>query len=91
MSTSKETFSMAADCSDYLTSDYASILPYYGKFALARYGGVGMLAGEYPGFESAFISNANLTAKEVFDSTIKYWTENNNARWNRALRNAGLL
>ena len=50
-----------------------------------------MLAGEYSGFESAFISNANLTAKEVFDSTIKYWTENNNARWNRALRNAGLL
>lgn len=85
----KETFTLQSDAQRMLRAENNYILPYYGTFPLARWGGVTPLTTTY-GVETGFISNKNLTAQAVWQETIDYWTENGNRRWNNALSKAGL-
>lgn len=67
------------------------ILPYWMNYPLFVYGGLKPINGSYESYEAAFIDSARtVTAKDVFDSNVTYWTQDNNYRWNTALKNAGL-
>ena len=91
MSETPETFTVMASVYDMLEREYTDILPYYGSFPLARYGGISYVAGgSTTAVHTLFMSDADLTAERVWQQTIDYYTENNNARWNMALSNAGL-
>lgn len=70
--------------------DYSIMLPYYLTFPLGRDGGVKYIAGcESDGINTMFVTY-DKSAQYIFDKTIEYWNENNQARWNRALGQAGL-
>lgn len=61
------------------------------NYPLFVYGGLKPINGSYESYEAAFIDSARtVTAKDVFDSNVTYWTQDNNYRWNTALKNAGL-
>lgn len=90
MAETENTFNLQAECSRLMIRDFTIMLPYYLTFPLGRDGGVKYIAGcESDGINTLFVTY-DKSAQYIFDKTIEYWNENNQARWNRALSQAGL-
>lgn len=89
MSESKSTFSLQADCIDIANASNARWLPRSTKSPLVAYGSFSVMV--YGTNELTAFLNGSKTAQEIWQDAITYYSENNNARWNTALSNAGMI
>lgn len=73
-----------------MDADNAYVLKFYGNFPLARYGGLIACSEGTGGFETMFSAPRNRTAEWAFEENVRYWTDENNKEWKRAIQNAQL-
>ena len=83
-------FKVQLDVSNYLAESHSWILPLESNFRFVRYGGFSSMSG-FGNIEVQFMNNSELTAEDMINKLYDYWTANNNARWNLALQNAGMV
>ncbi|MBQ9481296.1 MAG: extracellular solute-binding protein [Clostridia bacterium] len=76
--------------SEYLQTPFTRILN--NKVSdFQRYGGFNILAGSNTSDIFNTFVYTNTSAQDLYQNAIDYYTANNNAMWNTALRNAGML
>lgn len=82
------TFSLQSDCSDIVNAFNARWIPTTSSYPLVAYGNFNVFPyGEE--ILSCSLSGSK-SAQQLYDECITYYTENNFARWKKALSNAGM-
>ena len=88
--TQSSTLYLQSKVSEYLQTPYTRILS--NKISdFQRYGGFSVLAGSNTSDIFGTFVYTNTSAYDLYKNAIDYYTNNDNAMWNNALRNAGML